>query len=68
MTATSSPSTPTNACGYHVEAYTDALGWKPCTNPVATHEEAEELLAKFDRKTHRVYTALIGYTLADQKA
>jgi hypothetical protein len=61
-------STPTNSVGHHIEAYTDALGWKPCTHPVATREEAEELLTKFDRKTHRVYHALTGYTLADQKA
>ena len=59
---------PTNSCGYHIERYTDALGWKPCTHPVTIREEAEQLLTKFDRKTHRVYTALIGYTLADQKA
>ena len=59
---------PTNSRGHQVEAYTDALGWKPCTNPVDTREEAEQLLAKFDRKTHRVFPALTGFTLADLKA
>lgn len=69
MTAAPSLSTgSTNTCGFHVEAYTHEVGWKPCTHPVATREEADELLAKFDRKAHRVYTAIIGYTLADQKA
>ena len=49
----------TNTYGWNVEAYTHAGGWKPCTEPVPTREEAEELLAKFDRKTHRVYVAFV---------
>ena len=58
----------TNTSGWCIEHYTHAGGWKPCTHPVTIREEAEQLLTKFDRKTHRVYTALFGYTLADQKA
>lgn len=61
-------STPTNSVGFHIEAYSHALGWKPCTHPVATREEAEQFLTKFDSQTHRVYDALIGYTLSDLKA
>ena len=59
---------PTNSCGFHVESYTHELGWKPCSAPVATREEADAQLAELDRDTHRVYTAIVGYTLANLKA
>ena len=54
---------PTNSCGFHIEHFTDALGFKPCTHPVATRKEVEKQFKQFDPMNHRIYTALIGYTL-----
>ena len=59
---------PTNVCGWHIEAYTAELGWKACTDPVATRAKADKQLKAYDPAIHRVYHAINGYTLADLTA
>ena len=50
--------TPTNTCGWNVEHYSEAGGWVPCTQPVATLAEAQAQLAKLGVESHRVYWAI----------
>ena len=46
-----------NGCGWHIEHYTDALGWRACTEPM-THGAAVAALAGYDKSNHRVFEAL----------